>query len=82
MIKLLFFASIKEQLGKGALSIDYVANESLLKLTERLIDQQSDAWQLLLEPETVVSCNQRISSRDHIVSDGDEIAFFPPVTGG
>ena len=82
MIKLLFFASIKERLGKNEMTIDFVANHSLQALTHELIEKHGDEWQILLEPDTVFSCNQRVVDRDHIVADGDEVAYFPPVTGG
>lgn len=82
MIKLLFFASIKERLGINEISIDFMENESLQAVTQRLIKRYGNEWEILLEPETVFSCNQRVSDRDLIVVDGDEIAYFPPVTGG
>ena len=82
MIRLLFFARIKERLGKGEMTIDFVANQSLQTLTQGLIEKNGDDWQILLEPDTVFSCNQRVVDRDLIVADGDEVAFFPPVTGG
>lgn len=82
MIKLLFFARIKERLDKSEMTIDFVANQSLQILTQELIEKHGDEWQILLEPDTVFSCNQRVVDRDHIVADGDEVAYFPPVTGG
>ena len=82
MIRLLFFARIKERLGKGEMTIDFVENQSLQTLTQGLIEKNGDDWQILLEPDTVFSCNQRVVDRDFIVADGDEVAFFPPVTGG
>ena len=82
MVKLLFFARIKEQLGKSEMTIDFVANQSLQALTQGLIEQNGVEWQILLDPETVLACNQLLVDRDHIVSDGDELAYFPPVTGG
>ena len=82
MIKLLFFARIKERLDKSEMTIDFVANQSLQILTQKLIEKHGDEWQILLEPDTVFSCNQRVVDRDHIVADGDEVAYFPPVTGG
>lgn len=82
MIKLLFFARIKERLGESEMTIDFVANQSLQTLTQGLIKKHGDEWQILLEPDTVFSCNQRVVDRDHIVADGDEVAYFPPVTGG
>ena len=82
MVKLLFFARIKEQLGTSEMTIDFVANQSLQALTQGLIEQNGVEWQILLDPETVLACNQLLVDRDHIVSDGDELAYFPPVTGG
>ena len=64
------------------MTIAFVANQSLQTLTQELIERYGDEWQILLEPDTVFSCNQRVVDRDLIVADGDEIAFFPPVTGG
>ena len=60
MIRLLFFARIKERLGKGEMTIDFVANQSLETLTQGLIEKNGDDWQILLEPDTVFSCNQRV----------------------
>ena len=82
MVKLLFFARIKEQLGKSEMTIDFVANQSLQALTQGLIEQNGVEWQILLDPETVLACNQLLVDSDHIASDGDVIAYFPPVTGG
>ena len=82
MIKLLFFARIKERLGKSEMTIDFVANQSLQALTQGLIERHGDEWQILLEPDTVFSCNHRAVARDLLVADGDEVAYFPPVTGG
>ena len=64
------------------MTIDFVANQSLQALTQGLIERHGDEWQILLEPDTDFSCNRRVVDRDLIVADGDEVAYFPPVTGG
>ena len=46
MIRLLFFARIKERLGKGEMTIDFVANQSLETLTQGLIEKNGDDWQV------------------------------------
>lgn len=44
---------------------------------------KSDRWALALEPgKLLAAVNQALVSFDHPLSDGDEVAFFPPVTGG
>ncbi|MBD4685637.1 molybdopterin synthase sulfur carrier subunit, partial [Xanthomonas citri pv. citri] len=40
-------------------------------------------WQLALEKgKLLVAINQSISPLESAIKDGDEVAFFPPVTGG
>ncbi|MFR0479428.1 molybdopterin synthase sulfur carrier subunit, partial [Escherichia coli] len=44
---------------------------------------QSDRWALALEDgKLLAAVNQTLVSFDHSLTDGDEVAFFPPVTGG
>jgi len=45
--------------------------------------QQSDRWALALESgKLLAAVNQTLVSMQHPVRAGDEVAFFPPVTGG
>jgi sulfur-carrier protein len=84
MISILYFARIKEALG--------LAHESVA-LPEHVVDvggltdwlrQRGERWQQELAPGKAmrVAVNQAMVSMDTKVHDGDEIAFFPPVTGG
>lgn len=46
-----------------------------------------EAWDACVEGSDVpgsvlVAVNQQYASMDSVIADGDEIAFFPPVTGG
>jgi len=70
-----FFASIRERLGK---SEDRVACQG--------IGTAADVWQrsagIPAPANTLVAINQEYASLDSPVRDGDEVAFFPPVTGG
>ncbi|MFA1559747.1 molybdopterin synthase sulfur carrier subunit [Aliivibrio fischeri] len=81
MITVLFFAQTKELVGtdKLELSGEYATAEAI----RQELSQKSDKWDLALEKgKLLVAINQTISSLDSAVSDGDEVAFFPPVTGG
>ena len=45
--------------------------------------EKGGRWQLMFaEQEVLVAVNQVISDDDYLLKAGDEVAFFPPVTGG
>ena len=71
-----FFSSLRESL-----------NISTQSLNSNEIHTVNDAWKVATNgaqmPENVlVAINMDYVERNHQVHDGDEIAFFPPVTGG
>ncbi len=69
-----FFASLREQVGVGEVTIDTpAANARAL---------WSQATDMPLDPHVRVAINQSYADVDTDVADGDEVAFFPPVTGG
>lgn len=81
MITVLFFAQTKELVGTGKLELtgDYTTAEAI----REELSKKEGKWDLALEKgKLLVAINQTISSLDSAVSDGDEVAFFPPVTGG
>ncbi|WP_028116577.1 molybdopterin synthase sulfur carrier subunit [Ferrimonas senticii] len=82
MIKVLFFAQIREVTGCDKLEIE--ASEGLTAdgLRQQLLER-GDKWQLALGSANVlVAVNQTLSGWDTALTSGDEVAFFPPVTGG
>jgi sulfur-carrier protein len=84
MVKVLFFASYREALGQSEYeqAIEQ-APVSLGSLKELLIQQHGQAWQQVLESKNLVQAvNQTVADNNQLVNDGDEVAFFPPVTGG
>ncbi|OTQ29121.1 molybdopterin synthase sulfur carrier subunit [Gilliamella apicola] len=81
MNKIIFFAQIRELVETDSIILD--ANQvSILKLLEQL-SKRGDRWALAFK-ERVILCavNQVLVDSDYIIQAGDEIAFFPPVTGG
>lgn len=84
MIKIVYFASIREQLGLADESIELPAGvTNVLELSTWLQGERGEKWvNALGDPSTLIAVNQEMVSVDQLVHSGDEIAFFPPVTGG
>ena len=81
MVKVLFFASLRETLGVDQISHKVDGSISAAELIEAL-KAQGESWVSALEGPLLCSVNQEVAPLDVIISDGDEVAFFPPVTGG
>ena len=81
MLKVLFFAQIKERLQCGALELPNTpANLQQLRAE---LSQRAPVWQEVLEAGSALAAvNQTICPDDMPLKPGDEVAFFPPVTGG
>jgi molybdopterin synthase sulfur carrier subunit len=84
MIDVLFFASIREQLGKRELLLTLAGEDSTVSsLRQQIIDVQGGSWSdVLCADNVVIAVNQEVVDDQYVLSDGDELAFFPPVTGG
>ena len=81
MINVLFFAQVRELVNTDSLTLDG-SFENVAALRAHLA-AQSDRWALALEDgKLLAAVNQTLVSFDHPLTDGDEVAFFPPVTGG
>ena len=80
MIKVLFFAQVRELVGCDELSLpcDYASADAL----RAALSERGDKWALALEAgKLLVAVNQTLVPLDTPLKDGDEVAFFPPVTG-
>lgn len=83
MIEVVFFASIREALGKDRIQMDNREIETVQDLITRLAGQESGQGRDVLSGENLlVAVNQTMVDPTHPVAPGDEVAIFPPVTGG
>ena len=82
MITLQFFARYRERLGVDQEQLPWDASISSLRDLRDHLVARGDSWHVLGEPRLMCARNQEMCSLDEPVLDGDEIAFFPPVTGG
>ena len=79
-VKVLFFARHREQMGRAELAIQIAAPMPLAEF-KQLIVQQHPAFASLRQP-IMAAINQEFADDEGVVQAGDEVAFFPPVTGG
>lgn len=72
-----YFASLRELMGEASAVIDIADSVSV-----------SDLWQSITESKNIefdhvmMAVNMEYVKPEHLLKSGDEIAFFPPVTGG
>ncbi len=77
-----YFASIRESLGTGSEPLQTTAT-TLGALRDELIARGGAHAQSLARGRAVrVALNQVMSGEDAALTEGCEVAFFPPVTGG
>ncbi|MBA53073.1 MAG: molybdopterin converting factor subunit 1 [Pseudomonadales bacterium] len=83
MIKVLFFARIRDQVGCNELDLELPETVSDVgAFTDQLKQRGKEFSAALSDPNVLVAVNQEMASSQTTVEDGDEIAYFPPVTGG
>ncbi|QUJ68311.1 molybdopterin synthase sulfur carrier subunit [Photobacterium sp. GJ3] len=81
MITVMFFAQVRELVGADR--IEVAADFSDAEALRAYLSSQGDKWALALDAQRLlVAVNQTITAFDTPLQDGDEVAFFPPVTGG
>ena len=87
-ITIKFFSALREALGQS----EFELNLRELPSTEKQIDvaaikaflsKRGTDWRdALNQPNLVHALNHKVVFTDAVVSEGDELAFFPPMTGG
>ena len=84
MITVLYFASLRESLGRSSEQITLPATVRDLESLRALLVARGGAWKEGLAPGRPVraAVNQNMALGDTALADGDEVAFFPPVTSG
>ncbi len=82
MIKVLFFARLREQLSTDSLQLPASENMTTEQIRQQLA-KTDPLWAKAMNADSLlVAVNQQVTDWSHSVYAGDEVAFFPPVTGG
>jgi molybdopterin synthase sulfur carrier subunit len=81
-VTLKYFASIREAIGQGSESLS-TQTTTLKALRDELIGRGGAYAEVLAHGRAVrMALNQEVCEDTAVLSDGCEVAFFPPVTGG
>ena len=83
MLNVLYFAGLRESLGKSAESVALPAQATVNGLVAEL-RSRDEIWAAALAAGKSwrVAVNQEMATLDTPLHAGDEVAIFPPVTGG
>jgi molybdopterin synthase sulfur carrier subunit len=83
MLQLRYFARLRETLGTGEERVELPDGITTVAQLTAWLQMRGADWQsALADPRLHIARNQSIVRPDAPVRDGDEIAWFPPVTGG
>lgn len=79
-LKVLYFAGLREAIGSGAENVELPAGVATVGALRAALGQRHGA--LLTTKNLRAAVNQQMAGMEAPVAAGDEVAFFPPVTGG
>ncbi|WP_339720256.1 molybdopterin converting factor subunit 1 [uncultured Paraglaciecola sp.] len=86
MLTILFFGHLKEVLKTESIQVDLAVNSDAITTVSKLrnmLQSKGEMWsEYLAYGKALVAVNQEMTSDATVLKEGDEIAFFPPVTGG
>ena len=82
-MKVLYFAGLREALGCAGEELALPAGVATAGELRDHLAARGGAWGALTQAKNLrCAVNQRMAGFDAAVAEGDEVAFFPPVTGG
>jgi molybdopterin synthase sulfur carrier subunit len=82
MITIRYFAQLKENLDCAEERLQLSADISDVGSLRTHLAAREGAWQQSFKQRLMAAVNQEMAQADTPIKAGDEVAFFPPVTGG
>ena len=84
MINIKYFARLSENLGSKGEEIEFGEQSKTVDAVIQLLIDRGEPWTTEFSAETkvLVAVNFEVCQTDTQLKQGDEVAFFPPVTGG
>ncbi|MFW5825480.1 MAG: molybdopterin converting factor subunit 1 [Marinobacter sp.] len=77
-----YFARLREELGTDTETLPCEGHQTAGDLLQQLADRGGPWRQLAGDQPVMIAVNQAMARPGTPVRPGDEVAFFPPVTGG
>ena len=78
-----FFSLIREAVETEQLTLDLSDGLTTVEALKNELSLRGEAWsEALSHPNLIQAVNQRVVFQEEGIKDGDEVAFFPPMTGG
>ena len=82
-VKVLFFAGLRETLGVSSAEVELPSGIASVGVLRDHLAARGAPWTVLLTMKNLrAAVNQQMVGLDAPLQAGDEVAFFPPVTGG
>lgn len=83
-VRVLYFASLREQVGRSKEELELPGDASTVGALRALLQVRGGAWATALAEGKLLrmAVNMDMVQADAAIKAGDEVAFFPPVTGG
>lgn len=83
MITVRYFASLRDLFSIDQETIPWQNDLIDIDSLKQHIAKRGGDWQQLVDNKTILSAlNQDMANNKSRIKEGDEVAFFPPVTGG
>jgi molybdopterin synthase sulfur carrier subunit len=84
MINIKYFARLSEALNVKSEEVEFSEEINTVESLIQTLIARGEPWisEFSIENKILVAVNQELSNRQATLKQGDEVAFFPPVTGG
>jgi len=84
VVTVLYFARLREVLGRGSERVALPPSIATVRALREHLRARGGAWEteLALAKPVRVAVNQEMAGPETRIAPDDEVAFFPPVTGG